>query len=154
NAQEAHEAIRPTDSNRENAAGAEDQKRVYRLIWQRAVASQMSDAKLLRTKITATVGADTPNFFATGSRLTFPGWLMADPESRGEELELPKVTKGETLTLLALADVEKETEPPSRYTEAGLVKELEKRGIGRPSTYASIIGTIEERGYAEMVGRA
>lgn len=154
NAQEAHEAIRPTDMNKENAGAVGDQKKLYRLIWQRAIASQMADAKLLRTKITATVGGETPDFAANGSRLLFPGWLAADTEARGEDVELPKVAKDEKLKLINLTDTEKQTEPPPRYTEAGLIKELEKRGIGRPSTYASIIDTIARRGYVEIVGRA
>ena len=154
NAQEAHEAIRPTDMNKENTGAVGDQKKLYRLIWQRAIASQMADAKILRAKITATVGGETPDFAANGSRLLFPGWLAADTEARGEDVELPKVAKDEKLKLINLFDAEKQTEPPPRYTEAGLIKELEKRGIGRPSTYASIIDTIERRGYVENVGRA
>ncbi|MFA6341091.1 MAG: DNA topoisomerase, partial [Candidatus Paceibacterota bacterium] len=152
NAQEAHEAIRPTDASKEMAGLADDQKKLYRLIWQRAVASQMTDAKILRTKITAQVG-DVPTFSINGSRMLFDGWLKADPDARGEDVELPKVEIGETLKLLDIRSQEKFTEPPGRYTEAGLIKELEKRGIGRPSTYASIMKTIEERGYTTKEGR-
>ena len=154
NAQEAHEAVRPTNVSKDSAGFSEDQKRLYRLIWQRTVSSQMSDAKILRTKIVAeVVGQNLPEFHANGSRLLFPGWLSADPEARGEDVELPKVEKGESLRLSAMHDYEKETQPPARYTEAGLIKELEKRGIGRPSTYASIIDTIEKRGYVEKQNR-
>ena len=161
NAQEAHEAIRPTDASREIAGIADDQKRLYRLIWQRTIASQMSDAKILRTKIIAQVGlpaqagADEkiPTFSINGSRMLFDGWLKADPDARGEDVELPKVEIGEVLKLLDIRSQEKFTEPPGRYTEAGLIKELEKRGIGRPSTYASIMKTIEERGYTTKEGR-
>src|SRR3990167_11380110 len=110
----------------------------------------MADAKIKRSKITVEVAnGDSPDFAIQGSRLIFPGWLMADPEARGEDVELPKVKEGEKLSLLGIKTEEKETQPPPRYSEAGLVKELEKRGIGRPSTYASIIKTIEERGYVE-----
>ncbi len=154
NAQEAHEAIRPTDISKE-MAGTDEQRALYALIWRRTAASQMSDAKILRTKITAQVGAgDIPNFSINGSRMLFDGWLKADPDARGEDVELPKVSEGETLKLLDIRSQEKFTEPPTRYTEAGLIKELEKRGIGRPSTYASIMKTIEERGYVNKEGKA
>ncbi|MCX6717117.1 MAG: DNA topoisomerase [Candidatus Taylorbacteria bacterium] len=128
NAQEAHEAVRPTDVNKE-----------------------MTDAKILRTKITAMVGngTDIPNFSINGSRMLFDGWLKADPEARGEDVELPKVRENDVLNLLDIRSQEKFTEPLGRYTEAGLIKELEKRGIGRPSTYASIMKTLEERKYIE-----
>ncbi len=150
NAQEAHEAVRPTDVNKENAGLTDEQKELYRLIWQRTVACQMSDAKILRSKITAIVGTgEIPTFSINGSRMLFDGWLKADPEARGEDVELPKVKEGDLLDLLDIRSHEKFTEPPGRYTEAGLIKELEKRGIGRPSTYASIMKTIETRGYVE-----
>jgi DNA topoisomerase-1 len=84
----------------------------------------------------------------------FEGWLKADPDSRGEEVTLPKVSEGDVLNLIEARSIEKDTQPPPRYTEAGLIKELEKRGIGRPSTYASIIRTIEERGYVEKEGKS
>jgi DNA topoisomerase-1 len=148
NAQEAHEAIRPTHIEKLQA-GTDDQSRLYRLIWERAVSSQMTDAKLLKTKITAVIDGhkDLPEFGAVGSRLLFPGWLAVDTGARGEDVELPLCKEGEKLKLLDLSSEEKFTEPPNRYSEAGLVKELESRGIGRPSTYASIMRTIEERGY-------
>ena len=154
NAQEAHEAIRPTHFEKENVGATDDQKSLYRLIWQRAVASQMIDALMMRTKIiTEVVGAKIPNFSATGSRVISEGWLLADPQAKGEDVLLPKVKANDSLSLLKLNNEEKQTEPPNRYSEAGLIKELEKRGIGRPSTYASIIGTIVERGYVDKDGR-
>ncbi len=154
NAQEAHEAIRPTDAANEIAGLADDQKKLYRLIWQRTVASQMADAKILRTKVSAGVeNKDVPSFSANGSRTLFDGWLRADPDARGEDVELPKVSEGNALKLLDIRSGEKFTEAPNRYTEAGLIKELEKRGIGRPSTYASIMRTLEERGYVEKQNR-
>ncbi len=153
-AQEAHEAIRPTDAHKRNAGANEEQKKLYKLIRARALASQMTEARMLRTKILSNVeGAVIPDFAANGSRVIFDGWLKADPEARGEDVELPKVRQGDTLTLVDARSEGKETQPPGRYSEAGLVKELEKRGIGRPSTYASIIKTLEDRGYVEKQGR-
>ena len=154
NAQEAHEAIRPTHIET-MIAGTDEQQRLYQLIWERAISSQMSDAKLLKTKISAVIKGreDLPDFFATGSRLLFPGWLKVDSDARGDDVELPKCNIGEKLDLLNLVNEEKFTEPLGRYSEAGLVKELESRGIGRPSTYASIMRTIEERGYVRKEGK-
>jgi DNA topoisomerase-1 len=245
NAQEAHEAIRPSHFDKQSAGHNDEQKKLYRLIWQRTVSSQMADARMARTKIVANVekeeskkqkakskdkekkevenrnkdaedaelsngrslseraeivraegltgfstdrpvgevrfreasfagrekasvsGAsetilsrslesDTtiPYFTATGSRIIFDGWLKADPESTGEEVNLPKCAKNEKLDLISIDSEAKQTQPPGRYTEAGLIKELEKRGIGRPSTYASITRTIEARGYVEKEGRS
>jgi DNA topoisomerase-1 len=153
-AQEAHEAVRPTDSRKKSLGGNEEQKKLYALIRARALASQMSDARVLRTKITATIKeGGIPSFFANGSRVIFDGWLAADPAARGEDVELPKVAPADALKLLEAHSDEKETQPPTRYSEAGLVRELEKRGIGRPSTYATIIKTLEDRGYVEKQGR-
>ena len=154
NAQEAHEAIRPTHVDKLHT-GNDEQDRLYRLIWERAVSSQMADAKLLKTKITAVIEGheDLPAFGAVGSRLLFPGWLAVDTGARGEDVELPLCKAGEKLKLLELSSEEKFTEPPGRYSEAGLVKELEQRRIGRPSTYASIMRTIEERGYVKKEGK-
>jgi len=153
-AQEAHEAIRPSNPNARNAGSTDEQKKLYRLIWQRAVSSQMADAKLLKTKITAAVaGEKIPPFSVVGSRVLFEGWLKADPDARGEDVEVPKVAQGEPLKLVTLNSEGKETQPPSRYTEAGLIKELEKRGIGRPSTYASIMKTLADRGYVTKEGK-
>jgi DNA topoisomerase I len=161
NAQEAHEAIRPTRLAVEYAGANEDEKKLYNLIRARTLASQMVDARTARTKILAQGNIGTtvakeklPEFSANGSRVIFDGWLKADPDARGEDVELPLVKKGEKLDVLDVVSEEKSTEPPSRYTEAGLIKELEKRGIGRPSTYASIIRTLEERAYVEKVNKA
>lgn len=178
-AQEAHEAVRPTHFDRESAGSTDDQKKLYQLIWQRAVSSQMKDAMIMRTKIITNISAGEkvsnesifsegksakrderetfspaiPNFIANGSRIISEGWLVADPAAKGEDIILPQVKASDPLSLLNLNNEEKQTQPPNRYSEAGLIKELEKRGIGRPSTYASIIGTIEERGYVEKEGR-
>ncbi len=155
-AQEAHEAIRPSNFAVKHAGHTDDQKRLYELIWERAVASQMADAVVKRTKVIANVqnAKETiPDFAANGSRVIFPGWLLVDTRARGEDVEVPTLHAGDPLTLVHIEHVCKETQPPSRYTEAGLIKELEKRGIGRPSTYASIMGTIVERGYVTKEGR-
>lgn len=156
NAQEAHEAVRPTHVEKLSVGMNDEQKKLYKLIWERTVSSQMTDAKLLKTKIVANVdGAqkEIPDFTANGSRVLFPGWLRVDEDARGEDVELPKVVVGEALKLVELSSTEKATEPPNRYTEAALVKALEERGIGRPSTYASIMSTLEERGYVTKQGR-
>lgn len=153
-AQEAHEAIRPTNFSKDNSGTTEEQKRLYNLIWSRTVSSQMIDAQLLRTRITANIEKDSiPDFTINGQRTLEPGWMKADPIAKSEETEVPKVKVGENLDLIAIKDEEKQTQPPSRYTEAGLIKELEKRGIGRPSTYASILRTLNDRGYVNKEGR-
>ena len=155
-AQEAHEAVRPTNFAKHSVGATGDQKALYELIWQRAVASQMSEATMKRTKVLANVtGAKDaiPDFAVNGSRIIFDGWLKADPRARGEDTEVPKVKTGEKLSCKEVAIEAKQTQPPSRYTEAGLIKELEKRGIGRPSTYASIMKTIIDRGYVLKEGR-
>jgi len=153
NAQEAHEAVRPTDPSKKTAGAPGDEQGLYALIRTRTLASQMSAAKVLRTSVKAKADAEIPLFSGNGSRVMFPGWLALDTNARGEDVELPKLTEGEPLELISLGSLEKQTEPPNRYTEAGLVKELEKRGIGRPSTYASIMKTIQDRGYVEKTGR-
>ncbi|MBI2025459.1 type I DNA topoisomerase, partial [Candidatus Kaiserbacteria bacterium] len=156
NAQEAHEAIRPTDPSHKRAGSAPDEVQLYELIRTRAVASQMSAAKIMRTCVVCK-GDTLPQgvtFTANGSRVLFPGWLALDTKARGEDVELPKLAVGDALSLISLGAEEKQTEPPNRYTEAGLIKELEKRGIGRPSTYASIMKTIQDRGYVEKLARA
>lgn len=153
NAQEAHEAVRPTDPTRVTAGATADEQNLYALIRTRALSSQMRAAQMLRTSVKAKADADIPLFSSNGSRVVFPGWLACDTRARGEDVELPKLAEGEPLALISLGSLEKQTEPPNRYTEAGLVKELEKRGIGRPSTYASIMKTIQDRGYVEKTGR-
>lgn len=155
-AQEAHEAVRPTNFNKKTAGLTGDQHALYELIWQRTVASQMSDAVLKRTKILTNIvdSKETiPDFAVNGSRVIFDGWLKADPDARGEDTEVPKIKAGDTVGVKEVDIEAKFTAPPSRYTEAGLIKELEKRGIGRPSTYASIMKTIIDRGYALKEGR-
>jgi DNA topoisomerase-1 len=178
NAQEAHEAIRPTNASVKIAGANEEQEKLYSLIWSRTIASQMADAKTLRTKVSANIpgalpsfsafpnpGSDSlpakngsapgiPDFAINGSRILFFGWIKADPGARGEDVELPKLKAGDPLELMDIRSEEKFTEPPPRYSEAGLIKELEKRGIGRPSTYASIIRTIEERGYVDKINKS
>lgn len=155
NAQEAHEAVRPSDVRVERAGATSDQQRLYELIRIRAVSSQMIDASVKKTRITANVAQnDIPDFTVTGSRIISPGWLAADPAARKDDVEVPLVAVDEPLKLITFHSDEKETTPPPRYSEAGLVKELEKRGIGRPSTYASIIRTIQARGYVEKEGRS
>ena len=161
NAQEAHEAIRPTHVSVERAGSTEGEQRLYSLIWQRTVSSQMKSADVLRTKIVANVvvstqGSDVPmpDFWLSGSRILFDGWLKADKASASEDVILPELKKDEPLTLLNINFEERQTTPPTRYSEAGLIKELEKRGIGRPSTYASIIKTLTDRGYVEKILKA
>lgn len=155
-AQEAHEAVRPTNFAKRSLGSTDDQKKLYTLIWERAVASQMADAQVERTKIIANI-TDTkdtiPDFVTNGSRVLFDGWLAVDTRARGEDIEIPKLAKGDALTLIDLFAEQKATQPPNRFTEAGLIKELEKRGIGRPSTYASIMKTIIDRGYVEKNGK-
>lgn len=155
-AQEAHEAIRPTNLGARNLGSDPAQQKLYELIRARTLASQMADAKVLSMKLVVRVGDDkkVPTFTVNGSRTLFPGWFSVNPGSRGEDIELPPVKEGELLKLKKIESEEKETQPPARYSEAGLVKELEKRGIGRPSTYASIIKTIQDRGYVEKEGKA
>jgi len=153
-AQEAHEAVRPTNPKKATAGNTDDQKRLYKLIRARALASQMTDAKVMRTNIKTNIESkNIPDFVTRGSRVIFDGWLKADPAARGEDVEVPKIKENDPLTLVDINNEGKETQPPNRHTEAGLIKELEKRGIGRPSTYASIMRTIQERGYVEKEGR-
>jgi len=156
NTQEAHEAVRPTKFTKLSAGATGDQKALYELIWQRTTASQMADAALLRTKLSTNVAdaAETiPDFAVNGSRVIFDGWLKADPQARGADTEVPKLAEGDKLKCSNVEIEAKQTQPLGRYSEAGLIKELEKRGIGRPSTFASIINTIVARGYVEKEGR-
>ncbi len=154
-AQEAHEAIRPTNAAVKNAGSNTEQEKLYRLIWERTVSSQMADAKILKTKVSANIIKDgiIPDFSVTGSVTVFEGWLAADKEAQSEEIQLPNLSEKEILKLITINSQKKQTEPPGRYTEAGLVKELEKREIGRPSTYATIIKTINDRGYVTKEGK-
>jgi DNA topoisomerase-1 len=155
NAQEAHEAIRPTDAAKKQAGTTDEEKKLYTLIRNRTLASQMAEAKTLRTKITANVGKPNfPDFAVSGSRLLSPGWLALDPKGLEADVILPEISEGSALSFEGFSVEDKETQGPNRYSEAGLVKELEKRGIGRPSTYASIIKTIIDRGYVVKDGKA
>lgn len=155
-AQEAHEAVRPTNSGKQSAGNTVDEKALYELIWKRAVASQMADARVKRTRVTTNLKdskEEIPDFAVNGSRVVFDGWLKVDTAARGEDTEVPPIKTGETVKVEEVIVEGKETLPPNRYTEAGLIKELEKRGIGRPSTYASIMQTLNDRGYVEKQGR-
>ncbi len=153
-AQEAHEAVRPTNIHKVSAGANDEQKKLYELIRTRTLASQMADARVMRTTI-AVRAEDTnvPLFTANGSRVVFDGWLKEDVAARGEDTELPKVHDGARAQLKDIRDEHKQTQPPNRYTEAGLIKELEKRGIGRPSTYASIMKTLNDREYVTKEGK-
>ncbi len=172
-AQEAHEAIRPTSIWREPAQVkrylSRDQERLYTLIWQRFVASQMAQAVYDTVSVGVGAGAQPPaegeewpyRLQASGSRLRFKGFLTVYEESRdedvapeaGEGIILPLLDERENLSLLQLLPEQHFTQPPPRYTEASLVKALEENGIGRPSTYAPIISTIQQRGYVEVADK-
>jgi len=154
-AQEAHEAIRPTDVNKipDRMAGVlnRDQARLYDLIWRQFVACQMPAAEFDSTTINIQAGDYLLR--ATGRIMRFDGWMKVLPPQKSEDSVLPEVSVGEVLKLLNLVPGQHFTKPPARYTEATLVKELEKRGIGRPSTYAPIISTIQDRGYVKLEKR-
>lgn len=153
-AQEAHEAVRPTNFHSTKSGNTIEQRNLYSLIHSRTVASQMVDAQVLRTKVLVSVNdGETPDFSINGQRVLEEGWLTADPKARGEDTQVPEVKSDDVLKLLEIKEEGKETQPPNRYTEAGLVKELEKRGIGRPSTYAAIIKTLNDRGYVNKEGK-
>ena len=153
NAQEAHEAIRPTYFNERKAASESREQRLYELIWKRAIASQMSDAKLLRTTIKIESQNIDELFEVKGEIITFDGFLKVYLEGSDDENEeesnsnLPDVTADEELNLNSTEITQKFSNHPPRYSEAALVKKLEELGIGRPSTYAPTIGTIQKRGY-------
>jgi len=137
------------------AGESDEQKKLYQLIWRRTLASQMTPAEVMRTRVIANIsGGAMPDFALNGSRILFDGWTKADPAAQKDDVLLPELKVGDTLKLIDINAEEKETQPPVRYSEAGLVKELEKRGIGRPSTYASIIKTLEDRGYVDKIERA
>jgi DNA topoisomerase I len=152
-AQEAHEAIRPTYLNHKTIEGDNSQKKLYDLIWKRTIASQMSDALLEKTQVTVTVTGVEEKFIARGEVIKFDGFLKVYMESTDDEENdsgegiLPPLREGEKLLLSEMSAQEKFTQQPPRYTEATLVKKLEELGIGRPSTYAPIISTIQKRGY-------
>ncbi|WP_010629088.1 type I DNA topoisomerase [Halomonas sp. KM-1] len=154
-AQEAHEAIRPSDVNRKagDLAGMErDAERLYELIWRQFVACQMTPAEYLSS--TLTVETKGYELKAKGRVLKFDGYTrVMKPMGKNEDQALPDLAEGTPMRLEALDPQQHFTKPPARYTEASLVKELEKRGIGRPSTYASIISTIQDRGYVKLESR-
>ena len=153
-AQEAHEAIRPTYISEHEITGNSQEKRLYDLIWKRTVACQMADAEAEKTTIT--ISADDLNFMATGEVITFDGFLRVYRESYDDDVQqdeteglLPVVKKGERLDMKEMVATQRFTQHPLRYTEASLVKKLEELGIGRPSTYAPTISTIQQREYVE-----
>ncbi len=156
-AQEAHEAIRPSDVNvKADKLGSMDRdaQRLYELIWRQFVACQMVPAKYDSTTLTAQAGDF--ELKARGRVMRFAGWTKVLPPSsskKDSDMTLPDIGKGEVLALQQLEPQQHFTKPPARYSEASLVKELEKRGIGRPSTYASIISTIQDRGYVKVENR-
>ena len=163
NAQEAHEAIRPTDALRKpseiKSFLTDDQFKLYDLIWKRTVASQMKNADVLRTEVEITV--DDSLFRASGKQILFDGYRRVYLEGLDDEVaekesgerKLPRLKEGGEVALAKLDTLEHETKPPARFTEATLIKELESRGIGRPSTYASIISVILDRGYVRKSGK-
>jgi DNA topoisomerase-1 len=152
-AQEAHEAIRPTDFDVNDAGDDDGQRRLYQLIWKRAISSQMSEAQLERTTIDIVNDKNSDVFKAKGEVIKFDGFLKVYLEGTDEEDEeedsglLPKVTEGQSLGMIDIRATQRYTRPPARFTEASLVKRLEELGIGRPSTYAPTISTVQKRGY-------
>ena len=156
-AQEAHEAIRPTEFSTHSISGERDQEKLYDLIWKRAISSQMSDAKLERTNIKMTAPTVSETFTAKGEVIKFDGFLKVYLESSLDDDEddtapeglLPAVVVGDAVDAKEIMATQRFSRPPSRYAEASLVKEMEGLGIGRPSTYAPTISTIQKRGYVE-----
>ncbi|RIW14389.1 type I DNA topoisomerase [Algoriphagus lacus] len=161
-AQEAHEAIRPTDFSQSQVSGERNEQRLYELIWKRAIASQMADAELEKTTITIAISNSTQNLVATGEVIKFDGFLkvyLEDTDDEPEEDEdgnkslLPPMSVGQNLNLQEMKGRETFSRPAPRYTEASLVKKLEELGIGRPSTYAPTISTIQKREYVVKESR-
>lgn len=154
-AQEAHEAIRPTYLNEREISGTSQEKRLYDLIWKRTIASQMTDAELEKTTATIGVSNVEGKFVATGEVIKFDGFLRVyregtdDEEAENDSAILPPVKQGERLLMTETTATERYTQRPPRYTEASLVRKMEELGIGRPSTYAPTISTIQQRGYVE-----
>ena len=153
-AQEAHEAIRPTYMNNPTIEGTMPEKRLYELIWKRTIASQMADALVEKTTVNIAISGHEESFVATGEVTVFDGFLHVYRESTDEEngndtTTIPAVHKGEQLKAMEIVATERFTQHPPRYTEASLVRKLEELGIGRPSTYAPTISTIQQRGYVE-----
>ncbi len=158
-AQEAHEAIRPTYMNAHTVEGTAQEKRLYELIWKRTIASQMADAELEKTTININVSGSTYQFTASGEVIVFDGFLKVYLESTDDESDteneslLPALKEGEKLSYIEIAAQERFTQKPARYSEASLVRKLEELGIGRPSTYAPTISTIQNRTYVEKGDR-
>jgi len=153
-AQEAHEAIRPTDINVQQVSADFDQDRLYSLIWKRTIASQMSDAELERTNVKINHSNSDKQFIANGEVIKFDGFLKVylegtDFDEEDQDSMLPSLAINEALKNLLISATERYTVPPYRFTEASLVKQLEELGIGRPSTYAPTISTIQKRAYIE-----
>jgi len=160
-AQEAHEAIRPTYFENHEAGADDQQKRLYDLIWKRAIASQMSDARIERTEVKIDITKNREILVASGEVITFEGFLKVYLEGKDESVEddeqgsglMPALKSGDKLKNLSIIGTERFSRAAPRYTEASLVKDLEELGIGRPSTYAPTISTIQKRGYAEKESR-
>ena len=159
-AQEAHEAIRPTYISHHEINASSQEKRLYELIWKRTIASQMSDAELEKTTATIAVSGRKEHFVAVGEVLKFDGFLKVYMEStddegdaEGNDKMLPALVKGDVLALSSVTATERFSQAPARYTEASLVRKLEELGIGRPSTYAPTISTIQQREYVEKGDR-
>jgi DNA topoisomerase I len=158
-AQEAHEAIRPAYLDNPTTAGSQNEKRLYELIWKRTVASQMADARIEKTSISIDMSNSPVTFQANGEVIKFDGFLKVYAESTDQEnldedrYVIPPVTNGMSLSYDNITAAQKYTAPPPRYTEASLVKKLEELGIGRPSTYAPTISTIQNRGYVSREDR-
>jgi DNA topoisomerase I len=158
-AQEAHEAIRPAYLDNPTTAGSQNEKRLYELIWKRTVASQMADARIEKTSIAIDMNNSPVTFQANGEVIKFDGFLRVYAESSDQEntdedrYVIPPVTEGMPLSYDTITATQKYTAPPPRYTEASLVKKLEELGIGRPSTYAPTISTIQNRGYVSREDR-
>ena len=147
-AQEAHEAIRPTDLTKPTILGLDEQSaKLYSLIYKRTLASQMSDAQLQKTKININISNRSERFIAEGEMLTFGGFLEVYDYMAAEDKLLPKIDKGDALSLMDLTSKESFSRAKPRYTEASLVKEIEQMGIGRPSTFATMITTVQDRNY-------
>lgn len=159
-AQEAHEAIRPTYMSTDKIEGTSQEQRLYELIWKRTLASQMADAELEKTTATIAISGQTDKFIAVGEVVMFDGFLRVYKESYDEEVEqedesrlLPTMKVGQTLECKTITATERFSQCPPRYTEASLVRKLEELGIGRPSTYAPTISTVQQRGYVEKGNR-
>lgn len=159
-AQEAHEAIRPTYISHHEINASSQEKRLYELIWKRTIASQMNDAELEKTTVTIAVSGRKEHFVAVGEVLKFDGFLKVYMEStddegdaEGNDKMLPALAKGDVLALSSVTATERFSQAPARYTEASLVRKLEELGIGRPSTYAPTISTIQQREYVEKGDR-